>query len=133
MTYSKGFVLANMALAAGLGFVFGGLLRPAALAIASEPPHRVTCLNESLRPMPCADQWPVMSRMAETDGRSTWKGKLCYSDKGYPENVPKDELKPGIGQMTVHTDSFTGCQYLSFYGLTPRLDAQGRPICERKP
>lgn len=33
--------------------------------------------------------------------------------------------------MTPHTDALTGCQYLSVpgSGLTPRLDASGKPMC----
>lgn len=34
--------------------------------------------------------------------------------------------------MSIYTDHGTGCQYLTINGrgLTPRLDANGRPICK---
>lgn len=35
--------------------------------------------------------------------------------------------------MTVHRDAVTGCQYVSRFlgGMTPRLDAAGKPMCGR--
>lgn len=39
-----------------------------------------------------------------------------------PQSPPK---------LTIHTDPQTGCQYLAAPGggITPRLDASGRPVC----
>lgn len=39
---------------------------------------------------------------------------------------------PHRSGMAVHTDALTGCQYLSAgRGITPRLDADGRQVCDR--
>lgn len=32
--------------------------------------------------------------------------------------------------MEILIDHGTGCQYLSRFGLTPRLDANGKPMCK---
>lgn len=49
---------------------------------------------------------------------------------------PRDSTDPASGPrsgMAVRVDELTGCQYLAVYrgGITPRLDASGRPICDR--
>lgn len=50
--------------------------------------------------------------------------------------TPKDDTDPAEGRsgMKLSTDAKTGCQYLSvaFGGITPRLDREGRQICESK-
>lgn len=48
---------------------------------------------------------------------------------------PRDDTDPPSGRsgMGLHTDARTGCQYLSRAGLTPRLDATGKHICEARP
>lgn len=46
--------------------------------------------------------------------------------------VVHDDSDPpggGVSGMYVRTDAKTGCQYLSENGLTPRLDRNGRQIC----
>jgi hypothetical protein len=49
---------------------------------------------------------------------------------GYPE---KDDTDPAGGRsgLNIYTDSGTGCQYLSVSvgGVTPRLSADGFPMC----
>lgn len=35
--------------------------------------------------------------------------------------------------LPVTIDPLTGCHYLTSYGFTPRLDADGRQICEPLP
>lgn len=39
-----------------------------------------------------------------------------------------------ISQMEPHVDALNGCQYLSVAGggITPRMDAQGKQICNKK-
>ncbi len=48
----------------------------------------------------------------------------------YPQ---KDDTDPSGGRsgLKIYTDSGTGCQYLSVSGggVTPRLSADGQPIC----
>lgn len=55
---------------------------------------------------------------------------LIESIVGYPQ---KDDTDPSGGRsgLKIHTDSGTGCQYLSVSGcgVTPRLSADGHPIC----
>ena len=49
---------------------------------------------------------------------------------GYDET---DDREKGIrSNMIMFTDHGTGCQYLgrAFGGLTPRLDIEGKPICQ---
>lgn len=47
---------------------------------------------------------------------------------------PKDDTDPPNGRsgLIIYTDHLTGCQYLTpgiWGGLTPRIDADGMPIC----
>ena len=55
---------------------------------------------------------------------------LIGSIVGYPQ---KDDTDPSGGRsgLKIYTDSGTGCQYLSVSGggVTPRLSADGHPIC----
>ena len=55
---------------------------------------------------------------------------LIGSIVGYPQ---KDDTDPSGGRsgLKIYTDSGTGCQYLSVSsgGVTPRLNADGHPIC----
>lgn len=55
---------------------------------------------------------------------------LIGSIVGYPQ---KDDTDPSGGRsgLKIYTDSGTGCQYLSVSGggVTPRLSADGQPIC----
>lgn len=55
---------------------------------------------------------------------------LIGSAVGYPQ---KDDTDPSGGRsgLKIYTDSGTGCQYLSVSsgGVTPRLNADGHPIC----
>ena len=55
---------------------------------------------------------------------------LIGSIVGHPQ---KDDTDPSGGRsgLKIHTDSGTGCQYLSVSGggVTPRLSADGHPIC----
>lgn len=50
------------------------------------------------------------------------------------KHSPMDDTDPPDGRsgMNLHTDAMTGCQYLSRGSLTPRLDADGKHICNRK-
>ncbi len=43
----------------------------------------------------------------------------------------KDSTDPPRGRsgMEIKIDALTGCQYLSYSGLTPRLDANGNQMC----
>ncbi|AFC22606.1 hypothetical protein [Aeromonas phage 51] len=55
---------------------------------------------------------------------------LIGSIVDYPQ---KDDTDPSGGRsgLKIYTDSGTGCQYLSVSGggVTPRLSADGHPIC----
>lgn len=49
----------------------------------------------------------------------------------------RDDTDPPTGarsQLGLHIDNRTGCHYLSTHkgGLTPRLDANGRHICDKR-
>jgi hypothetical protein len=33
------------------------------------------------------------------------------------------------GGITIITDTMSNCQYVAYNGLTPRLDASGKPLC----
>jgi hypothetical protein len=48
----------------------------------------------------------------------------------------RDSTDPSYGSrsgFSIKTDAFTGCQYLdSSHGLTPRLDRNGKQICNIK-
>lgn len=50
--------------------------------------------------------------------------------------VPRDDTDPPDGRsgLSLHTDHLTGCQYVGkgFGNITPRLDADGQPICGKK-
>lgn len=60
---------------------------------------------------------------------------------GKKENVSTSYLKDnsdppgGSSGLVIYTDNLTGCQYLGIgiSAVTPRLDAQGRPICRGTP
>ena len=42
-----------------------------------------------------------------------------------------DKSRLNRSGLIIHTDALTGCQYLSKNGnLVPRLDAQGKQVCE---
>jgi hypothetical protein len=47
--------------------------------------------------------------------------------------MPRDNTDPPGGRsgMTIRVDHLTGCEYLSDWGLTPRLGQDGKQICKK--
>lgn len=65
-----------------------------------------------------------LTRWALSGDTGTSSETLACAVLGIPDNNRRFGLK-------LHTDAMTGCQYLSTSGggITPRLDSQGRQIC----
>jgi len=56
-------------------------------------------------------------------------GSALLSLFGYGLDSTDGDRRSG---MSLHIDNRTGCHYLGGSGLTPRLDRNGRHICEGK-